>query len=434
MDKKLVATITVASILLLSLFSGCIQQNNISNKKPIISIRYPSNNSVVHSIVMISGLAYDPDGEEDLTAVEIKINDEEWHTADGTTQWSFEWNAYDYEDGTYTITARAWDGKEYSDTETITLIVDNPDIVESSSHKWAIFIAASNFPNDNESKLGNGGLYLAEEMAEYLIENCRYSTSNIFILFDDGWIRNNNGYGKRVKTLQERSHKYNIIYGGATKKNVIHTINYVIKESNKYRDSEIFLWIFNHGYGDKDNILTGGKILEHSIIFTWDDTLSDKELGELLGPLKSKKTCIIIDACYSGGFADKTILNLPTPLLLRSKIPQSGRIVITGASKFRKGYTSTTEGPLFSQLWFKGLKTGEADGFKPGILNIGRPTRLRIFKDGKVSVEEAFYYARYMLRTDENIKQYKSMQPQINDNYPQKGFLRSLGEMILGED
>ena len=65
---------------------------------------------------------------------------------------------------------------------------------------------------------------------------------------------------------------------------------------------------------------------------------------------------------------------------------------------------------------------------------MGRSTYLKIFKDGKTSVEEAFYYARYMLQTDENFKEYKSMQPQIADRYPLRGRLLSHREMFLGED
>ena len=60
-------------------------------------------------------------------------------------------------------------------------------------------------------------------------------------------------------------------------------------------------------------------------------------------------------------------------------------------------------------------------------------TRFRRFKDGKVSVEEAFYYARYMLKTDENFEDFKKMEPQINDQYPNKGLLRSFPGMVLGE-
>jgi hypothetical protein len=106
--------------------------------------------------------------------------------------------------------------------------------------------------------------------------------------------------------------------------------------------------------------------------------------------------------------------------------------VISGASKFRLGYASTTRGPLFSFLWFEGLTNGEADGFRPGIMDFGRPTKLKFFKDGEISVEEAFYYARHMLKTDDEFEDFKNMEPQINDQYPRNGILRSMKGMILG--
>jgi len=162
--------------------------------------------------------------------------------------------------------------------------------------------------------------------------------------------------------------------------------------------------------------------------------LSDRELGELLFPLKSKKVTIIVDACFCGGFADKSIFNIPTALLFRSGIPRSGRVVIAGASKFRKGYASTTRGPLFSLLWFEGLVSGEADGYRGGVLEIGRPSKLKLFKDGEVSVEEAFYYARYQLKNDEAFDDYDSMEPQMNDRYPNRGLLLNRKGLILGEN
>jgi len=171
-----------------------------------------------------------------------------------------------------------------------------------------------------------------------------------------------------------------------------------------------------------------------SIIFLWDDIISDSELGDILKPLESKKVCVIVDACYAGGFADKSIFDLPTALLLRSGIPKPGRIVIAGASKFRKGYASTTEGPLFSLLWFEGLVDEKADGYKSGLLDLGRLMRLRFFKNGESSVEEAFYYAKYTLRHDDAYNEYQKMQPQINDQYPRRGLLLSHKEMVLGQD
>ena len=431
MDKKIVAILVVIS-LSLPLLAGCLGEDIVDNKIPLVKINYPRNMRTVSNIVMISGAASDPDGNDTLVRIEVMIDDD-WNIAEGTTKWSYDWRTYEIDDGLYNIFVRAWDGTSYSEIEEITISVDNPETVESDAHKWAVFIGAANFPSDNESKLGNGGLFLAEEMAEYFIMNYGYATSNIILLFDDGWIRASNGYGDKIETLQERRHRYDINYGGSTKENVLASIKYVVEEANKYDDSEVFIWLFSHGWGNQNNDLTGGKILENSAIFLWDDVLIDKELGNALSGLKSKKTCVIVDACFSGGFADKTIFNLPTFFLIKSNISKAGRVVISGASKFRSGYASTTHGPLFTLLWFEGIKTGEADGFRPGLLNSGRPTILGIFKDGKISVEEAFYYARYVLKRDDAFDDYKKMEPQINDQYLHRGSIRSLKGMLLGE-
>jgi hypothetical protein len=433
MDKKIITAIFIILVVISLAIIIHFQINKESiNKKPIVKITYPKDGAVVSKIVTISGTAIDPDGNENIERVEVTI-DNKWNVAEGKNLWSYEWKVFDIEDGFYTFKVRCWDGTDYSDIKEVIIEIDNPEIVENCAHKWAIFIAASNFPEDNESKLGNGALNLAERISAYLIENLGYSTSNIILLFDDGWIREDNGYGKPIGTLDQRRHDYDITYGGATKETVISTIDYVVEESNKFSDSEIFIWVSSHGCGDSNRRFFGGKLLKQSAFFLWDNILYDKELSGLLSGLKSKKTCIVIDACYSGGFADKTILNLPEFFIFRSDLSKSGRVVMSSASKFRLGYASTTEGPLFSQLWFYGIISGDADGFRPGILKTGRQTRLKIFKDGKVSVEEAFYYARYIIRTSKNLEDYSKMEPQINDKYPKRGILGSYKGLVLGE-
>jgi hypothetical protein len=427
-------TIIVIFALLVGTFSGFFGQNfnlRLINGKPTVTITYPSNGATIARLVMISGTASDPDKEDTISSVEVKIGEGDWSIATGTTLWSYDWTTYTSQNGMYTISVRSSDGKDYSEIQSITVTLNNPTSVDSGAHKWAIFIAAANFPEENDTKLGNGGLYLAEDMAAYLIKNSQYPTSNIMILFDDGWIRKDNGYGTKQKTLQERPHEYDITYGSATKANVLASLQYLINESNTYPDSEVFLWIFNHGAGNLKQPLTGGKILQSSEIFLWDDTITDKELGGILAPLESSKVAVIIDACYAGGFADRTILNLRTSLFFRSRIPHDGRVVISSTSKFRTGYASTTQGPVFSLLWFEGLSSGKADGFRPGLFDRGVPRNLKMFQDGKVSVEEAFYYARYMLRSNEKYQDFKAMQPQINDEYPHHGMLRSRGELLL---
>jgi hypothetical protein len=429
--KKIIAILLVIIVIIPIAFIYFQEDESRLNKQPIVEITYPYNGSVVSKIVTISGTAIDPDGNEEIQRVEITI-DNEWEIAEGTNLWSYEWKVFDLEDGFYIIRVRAWDGTDYSVAKKIYLEIDNPKTVKNDIHKWAIFIAASNFPEDNDSKLGNGALNLAENMSAHFIENLGYSTSNIIVLFDDGWVRRDNGYGEPFITLDQRRNEYDITYGGATKETLISSLKYIVEESNKFKDSEIFIWVSSHGCGDSNKRIFGGRLLKRSALFLWDDTISDKELSDHLSGLKSKKTCIIVDACYSGGFADKTILNIPEFLLLRSRLSKSGRVVMSGASKFRLGYASTTDGPLFSQLWFYGLVSGDADGFRPGPLKIGRPTRLRIFKDGSVSVEEAFYYARYILRISNNLEDYSKMEPQINDQYPRRGIFGSLKGLILG--
>ena len=432
--KTSIAIVVIIIIAAISVpfFLQAFKEEKIVNSKPVVEITYPFDGDTVSRFVSISGTSSDPNGDQTIKQIEIRFNDT-WEVVEGTNLWRYTWNIFDLENGLYTIQVRAWDGAVYSNITEITVNVLNPEIVESDKHCWAVFIIAANFPEDNESKLGNGGLYLSEEIAEYLIEKKGYPTSNIFILFDDGWIRKDEGFGEPYQSLQQRFHKYDITYEGATKENVVSTLNYIVDEANKYDDSEVFIHISSHGCGDEDNFLTGGKILERSGIFLWDyKILYDKNLGDLLYDLKSKETCVIVDACYTGGFADKTIFNFPEFLLLKSGLAQNGRVIITSTSKYRVGYASTQFGPLFTRIWFEGLKTGDADGYRPGLLDRGKPSRLSMFKDGKASVEEAFYYARYTLKHDSAFEEYSKMEPQINDRYPYKGNILSKPGLILG--
>jgi hypothetical protein len=424
MKKQAVAAFVII-LIVIPLFSGCVEDDILKNSLPVVEIEYPQTDDIVSGIVKITGTALDADGIDTVKFVEIKINSSDWERVEGTSQWSYDWVTYRAHEGSTMISVRAWDGTDYSLIVEVNVFVQNPKISETDAHKWAVFVIAANFPATNETKLGNGGLFLAEEMARFFIENHEFPTNNIFILFDDGWIRADNGYGARIETLQQRTHPYDINYGGATEANVEAVLYHVIRDANRYSDSTVFLWFAGHGWGDEKKTITGGKILERSALFLWDGMITDKKLGDLLYSLRADKTCIIVDACFSGGFADKTILDFPTFFLIHSGITGSHRVVMSGASKYRVGYASTTRGPLFSLLWFQGLQSGEADGYRSGFRSTGKPPLFAMFQDGKVSAEEAFYYARYTLRTDETFADFSNMEPQINDQYPNNGNLRS---------
>ena len=77
MDKKIISILFVA-IILVTLFSGCIEEPEPANNIPNISISYPKNKSKVSSLVMISGISTDLDGNEDIIKVEVKIEDDKW--------------------------------------------------------------------------------------------------------------------------------------------------------------------------------------------------------------------------------------------------------------------------------------------------------------------------------------------------------------------
>lgn len=99
--------------------------NNIyPNLIPEIELKEPSSGSTVEGIVEIIGTSFDGDGTVEL--VEVNIADFGWEAAQGTTNWSVNWDTTSYANGGYTITCRAMDDVgEYSHEESISVTVDN---------------------------------------------------------------------------------------------------------------------------------------------------------------------------------------------------------------------------------------------------------------------------------------------------------------------
>ena len=92
---------------------------------PIVNITFPVNNSKINGTITITGIATDPDGNETLREVKVKIDEGEWQLADGTTNWTYEWDSTTADNGKHIISVRAWDGKKYSNEISISVIVDN---------------------------------------------------------------------------------------------------------------------------------------------------------------------------------------------------------------------------------------------------------------------------------------------------------------------
>lgn len=104
------------------------------NKAPLVDITKPTNGAKVSGTVTIWVKAWDPDGNDELDAVYVRIDEGSWvkmtkdPEGDDFTWWYFNWDTTKVEDGEHHISAYAWDGTDDSEKDTIFVIVDNvPD-------------------------------------------------------------------------------------------------------------------------------------------------------------------------------------------------------------------------------------------------------------------------------------------------------------------
>ena len=92
----------------------------VTNHPPVVIITYPSNEESVSDTLMIQGKAWDPDGNESLIRVEVRIDGKEWVNATGTVNWAY---TTKLSNGWHIIESRAFDGKDYSNITSITVEV-----------------------------------------------------------------------------------------------------------------------------------------------------------------------------------------------------------------------------------------------------------------------------------------------------------------------
>jgi hypothetical protein len=98
--------------------------SNGGNVPPIVTIISPLGGTV-SGTVTIRGSASDLDGDNTISYVEIKI-DNDWESVNGINEWSYEWDTSLLDDGNYTIYIRAFDETEYSLEKSVEVSVDNP--------------------------------------------------------------------------------------------------------------------------------------------------------------------------------------------------------------------------------------------------------------------------------------------------------------------
>jgi len=77
---------------------------------PTILISYPLDLDKISNTCMVKGIAQ----PENIIKVEIRIDNGDWITVDGKNNWEYELPIDDLEPGKHMITARVWNGNEYS--------------------------------------------------------------------------------------------------------------------------------------------------------------------------------------------------------------------------------------------------------------------------------------------------------------------------------
>jgi thiol-disulfide isomerase/thioredoxin/uncharacterized membrane protein YphA (DoxX/SURF4 family) len=85
------------------------------------SILTPLNNSTFSGSISIRGTAFSPDVNYPIQKVELKINDGEWVTLEGTTSWMYDWDTTGMADGQHEVFVRSFNGREYSPESMITV-------------------------------------------------------------------------------------------------------------------------------------------------------------------------------------------------------------------------------------------------------------------------------------------------------------------------
>jgi murein tripeptide amidase MpaA len=103
--------------------------SDVTNEEPTCAITSPTEGSyvVLNTNVLITGTASDALDGGTVQRVEVKIDREAWKNASGTTSWSYTWNLNGWAPGPHRITARAYDGTDYSEywaVKNVTEIVD----------------------------------------------------------------------------------------------------------------------------------------------------------------------------------------------------------------------------------------------------------------------------------------------------------------------
>ncbi|MBP1662165.1 MAG: Bacterial Ig domain [Thermoplasmatales archaeon] len=118
----LALTIIIVVAIVITNYLGFFTSDfSLNNGKPLVAITYPADGATVSKLVMISGTADSSDADNAIQSVQIKIDGNNWVTTTGTKSWSYDWTTYSLSNGQYNISARSYNGKDYSEIISISI-------------------------------------------------------------------------------------------------------------------------------------------------------------------------------------------------------------------------------------------------------------------------------------------------------------------------
>jgi len=159
---------------------GCDRNTTPDTVPPNVTITNPQNGSVVFEYVTINCIATD---NEEIDYVELWVDGVSTNTVDNIEPYSFNWNTFIYEDGTYhTITIRAYDESEnVADSEPITVYINNTLAYPTPVELYPIYYHQGSFnitcSQNNDNDFSSYEFYesLYEDMSD---GNLIFETSN----------------------------------------------------------------------------------------------------------------------------------------------------------------------------------------------------------------------------------------------------------------
>jgi hypothetical protein len=95
----------------------------VSVTRPSVEILRPIEGAKASGKVDVSGLVVK--GTRDVVKVQLSVDGGEWVDAYGNASWTFKWDTTKLKNGAHVLSARAFDGTDYSDPVNRTFSVDN---------------------------------------------------------------------------------------------------------------------------------------------------------------------------------------------------------------------------------------------------------------------------------------------------------------------